>query len=150
MNIKTNKEKLAKVINTRFQRIANYLKKQTKTKTIKENHFNVCMTYNLHQIVLTKTFDELTTKYILDYLESNYITKYIELVENDISLQEIKNIIKTLNKYNNEDSINNLEEQELINILKEYIDISNLVSIKESIIKTYNTIKSQYQYIELD
>lgn len=150
MRIKTDKEKLAKVINTRFQRIANYLKKQTKTKTIKENHFNVCMTYVLHQVVLTNAFDELTTKYILDYLENNYITKYIELVENDISSQEIKEILNNLNIYNKEENLNNLEESKLINTLKPYIDITNLVNIKESILKTYNTIKSQYQHIELD
>ena len=150
MKRKTNKEQLAIVINKRFSRIANYLKKQTKTKTIKENHFNVCMTYILHQIALNNLFDKEITNYILNHLENNYITKYIDLVENDISLQKIKDIIKKLTIYNNEEKIYNINETEIKNTIKTYIDITNLVDLKNSIIKTYDSIKKEYQYIELD
>ena len=65
MKRKVNKEKLAIIINKRFPRIANYLKKQNKSKDIETNHLILCITYNLYRIYLNTITDNETTKDIL-------------------------------------------------------------------------------------
>ena len=129
MKRKVNKEKLAIIINKRFPRIANYLKKQNKSKDIETNHLILCITYNLYKIYLNTITDNITTNDILLYLENNYIKDYIKLVDN-ITIKDLKEIItSTYITITNKKLIENINEQSIIN--------------------TYNAIKKSLNYIEI-
>ena len=128
MKKQITKETLAKVVNTRFPRIANYLKKLNKTTNIKDNHLNVAVTIALHKIF----FNTITTKeindYLIEYLENNYIKEYITLVEEDITLEDLKEIIDTIyTKFNND----------------------KISSIKDNNKKVYEAIQKEYKSIEI-
>lgn len=129
MKRKVNKEKLAIIINKRFPRIANYLKKQNKSKDIETNHVILCITYNLYKIYLNTITDNITTNDILLYLENNYIKAYISLVDN-ITIKDLKEIItSTYLTITNKQLIENINEQSIVN--------------------TYNAIKKSLNYIEI-
>ena len=129
MKRKVNKEKLAIIINKRFPRIANYLKKQNKSKNIETNHVILCITYNLYKIYLNTITDNITTNDILLYLENNYIKDYIKLVDN-INIKDLKEIItSTYITITNKQLIENINEQSIVN--------------------TYNAIKKSLNYIEI-
>ena len=144
MNI--TKEQLSIVINTRFPRIANYLKQTTKSKTSK---ILLSITYTLHKIYLNTLTDSNTTNYTLNYLESNYIKTYINKtdIKTDIStIKELNDLLSS--KYQKEQDILNLNEQELITLLSNYEDISYLINLKQNILNTYHTIKKEYKDIQ--
>lgn len=127
MKRKINKEKLAIIINKRFPRIANYLKKQNKSKDIETNNLILCITYNLYKIYLNTITDNITTNDILLYLENNYIKDYIKLVDN-ITIKDLKEIItSTYITITNKQLIENINEQSIVN--------------------TYNAIKKSLNYI---
>lgn len=129
MKRKVNKEKLAIIINKRFPRIANYLKKQNKSKDIETNHVILCITYNLYKIYLNTITDNITTNDILLYLENNYIKDYIKLVDN-INIKDLKELItSTYITITNKQLIENINEQSIVN--------------------TYNAIKKSLNYIEI-
>lgn len=129
MKRKVNKEKLAIIINKRFPRIANYLKKQNKSKDIETNNLILCITYNLYKIYLNTITDNITTNDILLYLENNYIKDYIKLVDN-ITIKDLKEIITSTSiTITNKQLIENVNEQSIVN--------------------TYNAIKKSLNYIEI-
>jgi len=128
MKKQVTKEVLAKVVNTKFSRIANYLKKLNKTTNIKDNHLNVAVTIVLHKIFFNTITSEEITDYLLNYLENNYIKEYINLVEEDITLEELKEITNELYiKYNSD----------------------NLSNIKDNIKKVYEAVQKEYKSIEI-
>lgn len=145
MNI--TKEQLSPVIDTRFPRLANYLKTSTQSKT---SLIILTITYTLHKIYLNTITDTYTTEYILNYLKLNYITKYINNTDTKTDISTINHLINTLSsKYTNELDIENLNEQELINLLTPYEDISQLKDLKQNILNTYNAIKKEYKDLRI-
>ena len=151
MKFKTSKEKLSKVINKRYTRISNYLKKQTKTKDMETNHINVAITYTLHKIYLNTLTNNENVEYLLNEL-SNYIeTNYINLLEeNKTTIEYIKEISNEIyNKYNNEETLLTINNKDIADILSKYKDLSNIDNLSTSIINTYNAIEKNYKYIEL-
>lgn len=146
-NIK--KEKLALIINKRFSRITNYLKKLNKTKTIQQNTFNIVLSIILHDIYLNTITNQNTSNFIIEHLKNNYVNEYIKLVEYQIDnsiieslLLEMKKIIKT------EEDIFNINEDLLISLFIT-CDIKEFENLKNNIIKTYNAIKKAYKYVEI-
>lgn len=151
MKIKVNKEKLSKVINKRYIRISNYLKKQTKTKDMETNHINVAITYTLHKIYLNKIANNENVEYLLNELDKHIVNNYINLLEeNKINIEYIKEISNEIYKtYNSEELLLNINNQDIFNILSKYKDLSNIDNLSNSIINTYNVIKKNYKYVEL-
>lgn len=145
MNI--TKEQISPVIDTRFPRLANYLKTSSQSKT---SLIILAITYTLHKIYLNTIIDTYTTAYILNYLELNYITKYINNTDTKTDISTINQLTDLLSsKYITELDLENLNEQELINLLTPYEDISNLKNIKQNILNTYNAIKKEYKDLRI-
>lgn len=123
MKRKITKEKLSKVINTRFPRITNYLKKLNKTNNIEDNTNNIAISIILHELFLNTITTKEATDYIVNYLKENYIKEYINLVEINLTIQQI--------------------EKKIDENKKEYNDLS------DNELKLYEVIKKEYKYIEI-
>jgi hypothetical protein len=123
MKRKLTKEKLAILVNKRFPRIANYLKKLNNTKTIKENNYNIAMTIALHKVYLSTITTQEIIDYIINYLMNNYINEYIKLVEEDITIDQIKTLLLEMPS----------DEKELID--------KNVLKVYKAIEKAYKTVE---------
>ena len=121
MKRKITKEKLAKVINIRFPRITNYLKKLNKTSNIKDNTNNIAISIIIHKLFLNTITTKETTDYIVNYLKENYIKEYINLVEINLTIEQLEILIDENKKEYNDLNDNELKLYEVIK--KEYKSI---------------------------
>lgn len=124
MKRKISKEQLAIIVNKRFPRISNYLKRLNKTKTINENTDNIAMSIALHKIFFYKIATKEVIDYIITYLKENYIKEYLQLVEENITINDI--------------------EQEISKMPTNEIDIN-----ETNAIKVYKAIQKEYKSIEI-
>lgn len=121
MKRKITKEKLSKVINIRFPRITNYLKKLNKTSNIKDNTNNIAISIIIHKLFLNTITTKETTDYIVNYLKENYIKEYINLVEINLTIEQLEILIDENKKEYNDLNDNELKLYEVIK--KEYKSI---------------------------
>lgn len=144
------KEKLAKVVNTRFPRIANYLKKLNKTKTLEQNSYNIVITLILHKVFFNTITTEENTNCIIEYIKEHYLRDYIILSQNAVPKTTFDFLLlKATANYKNEQDILDVTEEDLIQQYSQY-NIDKLVNLKENLLKTYEAIKKEYKSIEIE
>ena len=149
MKKQITKEALAKVVNTRFPRIANYLKKLNKTKTLEQNSYNIVITLILHKIFFNTITTEENTDYIIDYIKEKYLRDYIILSQQVVPKTTIDFLLlKVSANYKNEQDIFDVTEEELVKQYQLY-NTDKLVNLKENLLKVYEAIQKEYKSIEI-